>query len=304
MMVAMVFAANPVDVRSATNCPAAEDVVERLLPLLPATVGNDDGQDVARIDVGEIQAGGAMELHLLLVRADATVIGERRLLMQGTCQDMADAVATVIATWETKPLSGAAPEAPPASETHAAIAPMRVESMQPTPLPNHPIQIIVSAGAGVALVGGVAGTSGIDVQFGRTSSHWQLRVGMMGETARQINLWPGQVDWQRTTAAAGLSWRILDSSWLLALDAGPVVGWATLAGSGFSPSRQQRSFDYGAAAGLRAGRSFGRFALWAEWRTNVWTQVQRATLTGSDSSANLPQVDISVGLGLSLVLFR
>ena len=45
-----------------------------------------------------------MELHLLLVRADAGVVGDRRLLMQGTCQDMAEAVATVIAAWETQPL--------------------------------------------------------------------------------------------------------------------------------------------------------------------------------------------------------
>src|ERR1017187_9821028 len=109
MMVALVFAASPVDVRSATNCPATEDVVERLIPLLPtAATGLADGQDVAQIEVGEVQAGGVMELHLRLVRADSSEIGDRRLLMQGTCQDMAEAVATVIAAWETKPLPEAA----------------------------------------------------------------------------------------------------------------------------------------------------------------------------------------------------
>jgi hypothetical protein len=83
-----------------------------------------------------------------------------------------------------------------------------------------------------------------------------------------------------------------------------VAGWATLTGSGFFPNRQQRSFEYGVAAGLRAGRSFGRFALWAEWRTHLWAQRQRATVTGADSGAELSQLDTAVSLGLSLMLFQ
>lgn len=306
MMVALVFAASPVDVRSATNCPSTEDVVERLLPLLPtAPAGPAEGQDVAQIDVGEAQSGGAVELHLLLVRADATVIGDRGFPVQGTCKDKAEAVATVIAAWETKPLPGAALDVAPVPAVKDAVAPVRVQATQPAaPLPIQPLQILVGAGAGAALVGGVAATGGVDVQTGWAASHWQMRLGLVGETGRQLNLSGGQVDWQHTTAAVGVCWHVLDPSWLLSLDAGPAAGWATLAGSGYSPSRRQRSFEYGVAGGLRAGRSFGRWTVWAEWRTNLWAQVQRATLTGSPSGAELPQVDTAVSLGLSAVLFR
>jgi hypothetical protein len=136
MMVGAFIAASPVDVRSSTNCPATEAIVEQLLPLLPATVGAAEGQDLAEIEVGAVQAGGAMELHLRLVRPDASLVGDRRLLMQGTCQDMAEAVATVIAAWETRPLPGAIPEEGPAF-TRRETTPSR-KLRHPSRLPAHP----------------------------------------------------------------------------------------------------------------------------------------------------------------------
>jgi hypothetical protein len=304
MMVAMVISASPVDVRSATNCPSTEDIVERLLPLLPAAAGVAEGPDVADIQVGAVQTGGAMELHLRLVRPDASVVGDRRLLMHGTCQDMAEAVATVLAAWETKPLTSAVPEAgltPTVKETAAA---SQVHASQPASAQIRPWQVLVGAGAGAALVGGNAATGAVDVLLGRPASHWQLRLGVASETARQLNLSPGRVDWQHTIAALGVCWRVLDPAWLLALDAGPVAGWATLVGSGFSANRKQRSFEYGAQAGLRAGRSFGRWTLWAEWRTTLWARLQRATVDGADSRVQLPQVDAAVSIGFSAMLFR
>jgi hypothetical protein len=296
LMAATIVAVSPVDVRSATNCPSTEDVVARLLPLLPAAAGPAEGQDVAQIEVGAVQAGGAMELHLLLLRPDASVVGDRRLLMQGTCQDMAEAVATVIAAWETKPLPGAAPDEVPVPTAKVVATLAQV--------PGRPLQIFVGASAGAALVGGIAATGGLDLLLGRSASHWQLRLGLAGETTRQVDLLGGHVGWRHTTAVLGVCWHVLDPSWLLSLDAGPTAGWATLVGSGFSADRQQRSFEYGVAAGLRAGRSFGRLAVWAEWRTNLWAQAQRATLTGDPAGADLPQVDTAVGLGISALLFQ
>jgi hypothetical protein len=305
-MVAMVFAASPVDVRSTTNCPSTEDVVERLLPLLPAAPGPVEGQDVAEVQVDEVQANGAMELHLRLARSDGSVIGDRRLLMHGTCQDVAEVVATVIAAWKTQPLPSDAPDVAPVPAFKEGDVLSQVRASQRRSPQIRPFQIVVGAVLGAAFVGGIAATGGLDVALGRMASHWQVRLGFTGETARQLNLSPGQVDWQHTSASASVLWRVIDPFWLLSLDAGPVAGWATLAGRGFSPSRQQRSFEYGVTAGLRAGRSFGRWNVWAEWRTNLWGQGQRATLTGAaySSSADLSQVDTAVGLGLSVMLFR
>ena len=244
-----------------------------------------------------------MELRLLLVRPDDSVVGDRRLLMQGTCQDMAEAVATVIAAWETKPLSAAAPDVATVPAVTVAAVPSRTGPFRPAPQPSQPWQLFVGAGAGVALVGGIAATGGVDVQVGQAASHWQLRLGLVGETAREANLNPGHVDWQHTTAMLGACWRLLDPAWLLSFDTGPAAGWATLAGSGFSPSRKQRSFEYGAEAGLRAGRKLGRWVAWAEWRTRMWANGQRATLDGDAATAELHEVDTAVSLGLSAALF-
>jgi hypothetical protein len=170
-------------------------------------------------------------------------------------------------------------------------------------VPHQPWQLSVGAGAGAALVGGMAALGGLDVQAGQSASHVQWRFGLASETARRLDLGPGQVDWQHTSAMLGLGWRMLDPAWLFSLDAGPVAGWATLAGSGFFPGRKQRSFEYGAQAGLRAGRRIGRLAVWAEWRSTLWVKGQRATLTGADANVDLPGVDTAASLGLSVLLF-
>ena len=300
LMTVLIVAGSPVEVRSATHCPSTEAIVERSLPLLPAAAaGLVEEQDVARIEVGKVQSGGATALHLVLLRADASVVGDRGLLMQGTCQDMAEAVATVIAAWETKPLSGDVPDDGP-RPTLKEVAPMsQVQASEPASTRIQPWRIVGGAGAGAALVGGTAAIVGFDVLLGRSTSHWQLRLGLADETDRRLNFQGGHVDWQHTTAALGLCWHLLDPSWLLSLDVGPIAGWATLAGSNFSVNRKQRSFEYGVAAGLRAGRSFGRWTVWAEGRTNLWAQVQRATVTGDSSGAELPQVDTTVALGFS-----
>jgi len=298
-LVATVFAASPVDVRSATNCPSAEAIVERLLPLLPVAVaGPSEGQHVAQVEVGELEAAGAMILHLRLLRHDGSVTGDRRLRMQGTCEDMSEAVATVIATWETQPLPGAVPDATPAPAVKEAFTPLQV---QPAPTVS-PLQIIVGAGGGVALVGGLAARGSAEIQFGKVTSHWQLRFCATGETIRQLDLGQGHVDWRHTFVAAGVGWRALDPFWLLALDAGPVAGWATLTGSGYAADRRQHPFEYGVAAGVRVGRKFGPLALWSEWRSEVWAKGQRATLSPTSANAALPRLDTAVSLGMSVVL--
>ena len=302
MLLAAVLATGSVDVRSATNCPSSEDVAARLLQLLPpASVGPPEGQDVAWISVVDVNQGGATALSLRLVKADASVTGARRLVMQGTCQDMAEAVATVIAAWETRPLPGAAPV--DGTQVEPRQGPLVARAKTAT---SSPWQVEVGAGAGAVLVGGIATMGAIDIRVGRAASRWQMRLGVTDETSRQLDLPPGHVDWKHTGATVGLCWRLRNPSWLLALDAGATAGWATLAGRGYVPERNQHPFEYGVATGLRVGRTLGRFAVWAEWRGSAWIQGQRATLDGASpsSGADLPQADMSVGLGVSAVLFR
>jgi hypothetical protein len=298
-----------VDVRTAANCPSAEGISERLKPLLPAAPGARGEHDVALVDVIQASPDGTTDLIIRLLRPDTSEIGNRRVSLIGTCQDVAEAVAAILAAWETDPRSEGTsadePVAPPAKNESD-----NQPSMASVPLSRAPSwEVLVGAGAGAALVGGVAASGTVEVSAGKNDSHWHLRTGVAAQTARSLDLAPGHADWQHTTFAAGLIWHSLDPRWRFSFDAGPVMGWATLSGVGFSPSRQQRVFEYGGAAAVRLGRTWGRWTVWAETRATLWLQDERATVKDPGSGQvvqgrDLSSIDATASLGLSLALFR
>lgn len=98
LIVATLAATGPgVEVRSTTDCPSAQAVSERLLPLLPTAAGPTDRRDIAQVKVLEVRSDGTTDLSLRLLRADASEIGDRRLSLAGTCQEVAEAVAAILA---------------------------------------------------------------------------------------------------------------------------------------------------------------------------------------------------------------
>lgn len=301
LLLPTLFAASTVDVRSATDCPSSADVIERLRPLLSPAAEADEAPHVARIEAGEAGAEQAADLRLRLLRPDGYVIGDRRVPAQATCEETADAVAAIIAAWETT--------SPPllARNETAAMPVVAAAAAAPAVSPPASLQLFVGAAGGAALVGGTAANGGLELLFGRSASRWQLRLGAATESTRHLDLPPGQVDWQHTSFAVGLVLRTRNPTWLLALDAGPSVGWAGLQGSNFwRTNPPQRSFEWGADGGLRAGRWFGRIALWGEARAAVWVQGQQARVasaTGTAASADLPLVDVTLRLGLSVRVF-
>jgi hypothetical protein len=172
-------------------------------------------------------------------------------------------------------------------------------------MPSRKLQIAAGASGGAALVGGTAAEGSLELVAGFADRRWQLRIGASSQTARQLEMGGGRVDWQHTSFVAGPVLRTLHPKWRVSLDAGPMLGWATLAGSGFSPSRTQRSFEYGANVGLRLARWFGRFALWCEGRASLWANGQQARANGAGGAVtrDLPMVDAHASLGVSAMLF-
>ena len=293
----MSLAAGVVEVRSTTNCPSTEEVAKHLQPLLPRGLAAGPQGHLATIDVVEARPDGAMGMHLRLLRADASAIGDRHLFLLGSCQEMAEAIAGVIAAWETEPLSG-----PPARVTQASRDDDTAVSVPATAPRRVTIQVQGGVGVEAGFVGGMAAVGNAELQIGRADSRWQLRLGMMAERARQLDLDTGQVVWQHTMAEAGLLVRSLGSAWVWSLDAGPTAGWATHQGIGYAPDRQQRSLEYGVMSGGRVGRRFGRWTVWAEGRADLWLRGQRVLITGSAATAELPRADVRVGVGTSVLL--
>ena len=287
-----VWLASPVEVHSATACPSSEAIAARLAPLLPTAERAANPPDRADLQVSQGD-GGQTRLRLRLVGADGALIGQRDLPPSDRCDELAEMIAVLLASWESSPHT----EIPPIPETVIA---------KPTPVSadaNHRFELQFGAGVGTALVGGTAASGRLEIGLGSLQSHWQGRIGFAGQTARQTALAPGQVSWRHSMATASLVWRTLNPSWLVSADIGPLLGVATLSGQEFPVNQKQNSFEYGLEAGLRAGRRWRRFTLWVDLRAEAWRQQQRAVVSGGAAPLTLAPWDLAATLGLSVSLF-
>jgi len=301
MVVAMLSWANGVDVRSAVSCPSSEAILARLAPLLP---GGGEPDDVAWVESATPGQDGTTALRLRLVRSDASSVADRRLVFQGSCDEMADTIATVLAAWEMpsvpQPLADLG--STERSTTRGEQPPGKAE------VGAGDLQWWLGAGGGAGLVGGIAATGNLELLAGRVGSHGQARAAVSAQTSRQRNLDVGEVSWRRTHASLGLGWQLLGAStgsnWQASADAGVLLGWLTASGRGFAPDGRQDVFEYGVGAGLRGERRIGAWALWLEFRTNLWAQQQQAVLSGSPSDVALPRLDLLATLGVSRLVLR
>ena len=292
----LVLALNLVAVRSSADCPSAKEVVAKLDPLIgdaPADVARDQ----ALIEVLEWGDESVARLRVQLIRSDGSLAGDRLVVVDGACSDKADAVAAIIAAWESDlttsdSIASAGPPDPGRTDVHANAAVTRSS-----------LSTVVGASGGLALVGGAAVSGNLEALVGPALSRWQARFSLGTESARHRTLDVGGFTWQHTAAAAGLMVLSHPSTWRFAVDAGPFVGWATLHGQGYSEARQVRSFDFGATGAVRLERHFGRLSLWLEGRTWIWPRPQQAVLSGSSERVKLSCVDAMVNLGGSTAIF-
>lgn len=302
-VVAALLAVDAIEVRSLTDCPSSDAIAAKLRPLLPDGPAQESRGDIAWVDPVAQVGGGAAEVRLRLVRSDATLVVDRRLVVEGSCDDIADTLATVLAAWRTWPAAQVAPSRASLQETapadHGGMVAGRMELTA-----SKGLRLAIGVSAGSAFVGGLTATGSLELLAGRATSHWQVRLAGMMQASRQRSLDPGQINWRHTGAFVGLGWRSLGPRWSFAADAGPVLGWATVAGQGFTPSRGQRAFEYGAGGAIRVRRNIGAWTIWVEGQTTGWVENQQAVLQGSSNHVDLPGFDMIVSLGASMEVIR
>src|SRR5512138_724516 len=160
---AALLAGQLVHVRSSTNCPAAQDIAERLRSLLPDEAATGSAPDLATVDL-VAPSGAAPTLRVRLVHANGAEVGDRRVPL-ADCGDAAATIAAVIAAWETEPLS---------------TTPVATVATSPTASPASVTPVwraLVGVGGGVGLVGGLAGVGRIEALAGGMTSRIQGRIG-------------------------------------------------------------------------------------------------------------------------------
>jgi hypothetical protein len=235
------LAAGPVIHADADGCPEAAAVSERLAGLL------DGGADPAAPDRVDLAIDGS-DLRLRLSRADGTLVAERRIPRSNRCPELADAVAALVAAWESdlRPM-GPTTVIPSPPRT---MAPALVEEVTP-----EPSRTIYELGVVPALwLGG-----------GRPSFASSLRAGVwsrrspVGATVAFSATFPlegpSSDGWRRHALSAGVMGR-LRHSWLFVDGLGEMVlGWLVVNEQG-SGTRAQ--FDPGLTIGVRAGSRVAR----------------------------------------------
>ena len=278
-----------VEVKSSGTCPSSDAVSAKLRLLLSAGAGEPD---VASVEIAAQRPDGITELRLRLQRPDASVIGDRRLTLQGGCDEMAETVAAVLAAWETPPL----PSVTATEMLAGAEQPARAAA-------GAPMQAWLGVGGGVGLVGGLAATGNLELALARATSPVRARVAAFTQTIRQLDLDRGNVSWRRSHGELGLAWQsrgaVGASYWQASAEADLLLGWLSAKGNGFFENQGQDAFEWGAGVGLRGERKRGAWAFWLEGRANLWPQRERAVLSNSSSTVPLPRLDVLLAVGLS-----
>lgn len=292
---AILLAGPPVTVEAGA-CPSAQEIERALGPLLPSLPAGV-ASDRARV----VQRGTG--LHLELQSPDGAAIADRDLEPTGSCAELAQIVAVVIAAWESDvhPAFAGAPSeiAPnPASEVAAPATPtVEVKAAAP-----RSASYDVAAGAGLSFSDSAAAGVALALTWAPWGAGLALRVGGVGETQHDTSLGQGQAQWRRWVGSTEVGWRLAFGPAVLDVHGGLLFGLLTAQGGGFAPNQQASSFSPGLTSGARvalwAGRSLG---FWLDVAGLVYQRDQSLVVSEpSQKRQKLSRFQGLVSLGVAL----
>src|SRR5688572_25397937 len=123
LFVSGIFAAPPVILEGAPDCPSAEAISRELERIVSVPAGSEPSETA-------LVALEGSELRIVLTTKDGRLLGERRLPAEGSCDERALSVAVVLGAWIAtahpeylSALPEAEREAAPPAETGAPAPP-------------------------------------------------------------------------------------------------------------------------------------------------------------------------------------
>jgi hypothetical protein len=274
--------ASSISVTALDHCPSPEAVQKRL----EALVGEQGGAGrSARLQ--NTPSG----LHVWLVEGDGTVVSQRVIPNDRSCEDLGEIAALVLASW----LSDLAPQAVSAEPlpTLSAPLPTRTETKE-SPW---------SWEIGLAPTGSLAGASVapgglLQIGLGPARARWGLRLSGIYDGLRQQPEGPGAVSWQRLQAGLGGTYALFRSPYVLEIGGDAVLSDVLLRGLHFSPDASSTSLDPGLDLSARLLLLRGHWHPWVGIWATVWLRQEVPSVQGLTLPA-LPQVEGLAGLGLS-----
>ena len=260
---AVVVAALPVQVES-VSCPTGHEVEQELAAMV-SSVSESIRPDVARV----LRWGNQLQIEL--VGPDAVVIAERWINDSGSCAELAELIAVMIASWE----SDVHPEfARPHPEPVASGGAENTARPSP-PGPSTGAYYEVAAGASLSWSGSPAVAAILAAGWVPRGVGPGLHLSATVESTRTMDLAQGQAAWRRWAGSAELDWRLPRGAWALDLHGGLALGWLAASGVGFSKNHSDTSFSMGGTAGARLSRwATRRVSVWLELAASYWPRQQ------------------------------
>ena len=289
------------------TCPAPVDVEARVLQILHLAPERQLSEGFA---VERRESGLYVELRL----ADSTLIGQRTLPSEGSCDELAQAAAVVLSAWlsDVHPdFATQLPAAPPPAPTIPADSglPPPLPAALPAPRPRAASSILRGRAArpwyaglalGVDVAGGTFAASGYLVGGYAPAPQGLGVAAFVGASwSREEPLGPGSVDWWRWPLGIGPSLRVVAGNATWDASAGPALGWLHFAGSEFDRTSGQNGLALGGFLNLRVssrGHRGGVFGL-ANAQLYPGDFAAQASGLGGPWLAPVPRFNLGLALG-------
>jgi hypothetical protein len=278
---ATLLSALPVHVE-ADGCPSGTEIERRLEAMLRTT--SPKPADVARVT----RSGSGLRIDL--VSADGVLIAERALEYAGTCAELADMVAVIVASWE----SDVHPEfARPAAEPVTTTAAAKAESVE-----RPRFHFDIAAGAGASLADSVAFGGTATITWFPKGGSLGARLSGLGETTHTTNVGIRQAHWNRWLVGLELDWRLPGITTSLGFHGGVALAVLQAGGVNFDQNASDSSLSPAALAGTRWSLWVSRhWAAFADITANYCLRAQ--TLRGAETR-QLPHLEGLLTLGVAV----
>jgi hypothetical protein len=290
------------------DCPAPVDVAARVRTILHLSPEQQlsEGFAVERHEAG---------LYVALRGADSSLIGERTLPTSGSCHELAQAAAVVLAAWlsDVHPDFAGALPAPPAvpppeqPEPPPPPPPPPATARAPAAAPPPPAgsaaqrRLHVLGGLGGDLTGGALSPALLlGASFGAEVSGVALSARALLTLPRQEPLGPGQVTWRRWPLGIGPSLRLATGTWAFSLSAGPAAAWLGLGGDSFDRVADQNGLVWGGFGELLVSGRAHPFAPFGALNVQFYPGNTTAYVSGLDLSWDLPPLSATLIVGARL----
>jgi hypothetical protein len=311
----------PVVVSGACACPAPANVEAQLAALAGGGASQLSPDPTAtERHHAELTCPGDGSVDVVLRRANGERIADRELAAQGSCGDLASAIAVIIGAWEADldprvdasialPAPPVAAPAPPPQPP--AVLADREEPRTPIqasvpPAPPRGLRFSVGVGLLASLTGGrVTPGATVEGDVLPAGGHLGVAGAVTATTARDssVGTLSDAAQWSRVTLGLGPDARFTLAATRIDLQAQAIAAVLTIGGHGVPSPSSGSSPQFGGAAAVRTAWAWGTSAVWVGTQVLIFPGDDRLVVKGLPDQGHLPHIELQLASGLSLGRF-